>query len=471
MHVLFDARLLHRGLSGLERVQVNLLRALTARPEITRLRAVVRRGTRLGPDLAAVEPVEVDSTEALLRVLLAPDPRDQPDIYHLSWFPDRTPRDLWIPQIVPTCIVEMHDAILNRHPEYHPSKDGYGWYNGFVQRLLLHADLVLVHSEAVAGDAEKLFSVPRERIMRVPLAVDPAFAERMAEEAAAALRAGLGLPPRYFVMVGKDYPHKDHATAFRALALLRRTGVDARLLCAGARVWHRAGETSDEICAREQIDAYVRWIEGLDDRTLKAVLQGSAGLLYPSREEGFGLPPLEAMALGVPVVTTQAASLPEVCGDAAVLLPPGDPRALSAAMRRLLEDRSHAEELGRRGRARAAQFSWAASARQLVQVYRAARKLRSRPRLDPQQLDLLRSTAECPFVEGAELEAWRERCLSREFQLGEVTEQRDRILAELQALQRAGGLPVTQLPAGPKRPRWSLKRRIAKIRDALRRKS
>jgi glycosyltransferase involved in cell wall biosynthesis len=470
MHVLFDARLLHRGLSGLERVQRNLLRALARRSDLRRLRAVVHRGTELGPGMPDVERLEVGGSDELLAALLSPDPALRPDVYHLSWFPDRNPREVWLPQIVPSCIVEMHDAILNRHPEYHPSRAGFDWYNGFVHRLLQGADRVLVHSEAVARDAERMFSVPADRIDRAPLAVDPELAEPLPDAEAAALRAELGLPPSYFAMVGKDYPHKDHATALRALALLRRSGVDGRILCAGARVWHRSGETSDEVVAREGIAGHVRWIEGLDDRAIKALLQGSRALIYPSREEGFGLPPLEAMALGVPVVTTKATSIPEVCGDAPIYVPVGDPRALAREMRRLLEDPDHAAAHARRGRTRAADFSWDAAARAVVASYQRARRARQAPRLDRQLLDLWRSTAECPFSDAAELAAWRDRCLSREYQLEQTTAQRDRILAELQELQRRDGLPVTELPRAAQRPRWSLKRRLKKIRDGLRRK-
>src|SRR5262245_9097770 len=98
MHVLLDARLLHRPLSGLERVQKNLLRELAAMPEIRRLAVVVQRGTRLPDDFPArAKAVEVDGTEDILALLLDEDPRVRPDVYHLTFFPDRSPKDLWLP--------------------------------------------------------------------------------------------------------------------------------------------------------------------------------------------------------------------------------------------------------------------------------------------------------------------------------------------------------------------------------------
>ena len=141
MDVLFDARLLHRPLSGLERVQRNLIRELSERSEIARLRVLVESGTPLPGDFPEnAEVVEVCSTEEIMAVLLSRDPAERPDVYHLSWFPDGSPRDLLLLPAARAAVVEVHDAILNRHPEYFPSEDRWRWYHGFVKRLVARAD-------------------------------------------------------------------------------------------------------------------------------------------------------------------------------------------------------------------------------------------------------------------------------------------------------------------------------------------
>src|SRR5262249_46788903 len=154
MKVLFDARLLHRPLSGLERVQRNLVRELAAHRGIERLRVLVQTGTRPPEGFPArAELVPVNGTEDILRELI--DPQRKSDVYHLTWFPDRNPRDVWLPVAAPASVVEVHDAILNRHPEYHPSSESWQWYHAFVCTLVRGADRLLVHSKSVITEVER----------------------------------------------------------------------------------------------------------------------------------------------------------------------------------------------------------------------------------------------------------------------------------------------------------------------------
>ena len=155
MHVLIDARLLHRPKSGLERVQINIIRELAGREEIKRLRVVVMRGTELPADLPRdVEKLEVTSTGDILRELLSENKGDRPDVYHLTYFPDRNPWDLLLPLAAAASVVEVHDAILNRHPEYHPNRSAWAWYHSFTSQLVQSAHRLLVHSKSVAREVE-----------------------------------------------------------------------------------------------------------------------------------------------------------------------------------------------------------------------------------------------------------------------------------------------------------------------------
>ncbi|MCA8954699.1 MAG: glycosyltransferase family 4 protein [Planctomycetes bacterium] len=472
MHVLFDARLLHRPLSGLERVQRNVVRELGRRPEITRLEVAVMAGTTLPHDFPKqADVLEVHGTEDLLGALLRADPSERPDLYHLSWFPDRSPRDLWLLVAAKAAVVEVHDAILNRHPEYYPNRTAWAWYDGFVRQLVASADRLLVHSESVIEEVVDDLGGARERCDVAPLAVDPNLLNSVSADRVEAFQRRHGLDGRYFVALGKDYPHKGHATLWDALARLPR---EIHVVVAGDRVWHDGRDTEAHL-RRLRLTERVRWLPGLTDDEVKALLQGSLGLVYPSFEEGFGLPPLEAMLRRVPVVAARAMSIPEVCGDAAWLFEPGDASALEARMRQVLAGGPEVQALLARGVARAAEFSWATCAERVVECYRNALRAGAQRRdRCPDPMAVLDTIAHCPYRDIQELAAWRERCLSTENVLADVTASREDVLRQLHALQTAAGAPLTEVPPVPengaaRRPRWSIARRIRKIRDGLRR--
>ncbi len=449
MHLLFDARLLHRPLSGLERVQRNVIRELAQRPEIRRLRALVTQGTTLPDDFPKnVEVVPVNATEDILKVLLADKAEDRPDVYHLSYFPDRTPRDVLLLLAAKTAVVEVHDAILNRHPEYHQNQESWAWYHAFVRLLVGHGQRILVHSESGKQEAIEDLGAKAEHIDVAPLAVDPSLTKKLSQVEVAEELKALGVAGDYFMSVGKDYPHKDHATMFRALAQLKG---DSKIVCAGDRVWDRPGESSGELLAKLGLQERVIWQRGLSDRQIKALLQGSKGLLYPSLEEGFGLPPIEAMNLGVPVVAAECMSIPEVCGDGAWLFAAGDDKTLCELMRKLLATGTDVRELAARGMKRAKQFSWSRCVDATLKCYEKALQSRPNKDLDASQIEaLLQSLGNSPFSAERELLAWQDRCLSVENSLREL----------------GGGAAATDANGQP-RPRWSLKRRLGKIRAAL----
>jgi len=472
MHVLFDARLLHRPLSGLERVQRNLIREISERPEVARLRVLVESGTVL-PDgfPKRAEVVEVETSEDILRVLLPEDPADRPDVYHLSWFPDSSPRDLLLLPAAKAAVVEVHDAILNRHPEYFPSPERWRWYHGFVKNLVARADRLLVHSESVAGEVEDDLDGDRDKCDIAPLAVDPSLLENVDEAAVQSFLDQQGIVGPYFVSLGKDYPHKDHATLFRALS---RVDSRTQVVIAGDKIWH-GGRDTNALLKKLGLVERVRFVSSLSDDEVKALLQGSKGLVYPSLEEGFGLPPIEAMLRGVPVAAARCMSIPEVCGDAAWLFDAGDDEALAGLLEKMVAGGPEVEALVDRGTARAREFSWSRCAEQAVACYQNAIEAASRNASRGEDLmPLVQSIAEYPADRPGEYDSWQQRCLYAEKHARAVEGNRDEILGQLQELQTRNGEQLSEAPAPVElgaeaaRPRWSLTRRLRKIRDGLR---
>jgi len=173
----------------------------------------------------------------------------------------------------------------------------------------------------------------------------------------------------YLLTVGTLQPRKNVEGVVQAFEALARDGAPHQLVVAGARGWR------DEALAaklrRSPAAARVRATGHVDDATLVALYRGAAAFVFPSRGEGFGLPPLEAMACGAPVVCSDRTSLPEVVGDAALLVDPDDAAAVAAALREALEP-ARADELRARGFARAAQFTWERCAEATVAAYRRA---------------------------------------------------------------------------------------------------
>ncbi len=486
MHVLFDARLLHRPLSGIERVQRNLLRALDDQREIRRLQVVVKKGTQL-PDSfpKRAEVVEVQCSEDILAVLLHENPKERPDVYHLTYFPDREPHDIWLPLAAKASVVEVHDAILNRHPEYYENAEKHGWYCRFVKRLVANANRLLVHSKSVMQEVENDLDGDASRCDLAPLAVEPSMRRPLERSEVKRRLEKMGVEGKYFLAIGKDYPHKDHQTLFRALVRLdEQKERHVKLICAGTAVWAEEGETTADRIRDLGLEDRVRWISDLSDEDVKALIQGTEALVYPSTEEGFGLPPIEAMALGTPVLAAKAMSVPEVCGDAAWLHEPGDDKQLAKLMRRVLARGKDVEELTDRGLAREARYTWERCAEATVKCYRAAiqaakqgaKKGGARGRTPAWIRECMGILGQSPYSDARLLADWQERCLSVENQLSEVTADREQIgrnLRELREEMRSRQdtprdvRDVLRDEPESERPRWSIKRRIDKIRRSL----
>ena len=250
-------------------------------------------------------------------------------------------------------------------------------------RLALRAARrVIAISDATRRDFLAHFRLQPEKIQAIPLAADPAFRPQPRETIAAA-RARYGLPERYLFYLGSNKPHKNLERLVEAWALQQPrspaplAGQPMALVIAGA--WDGRYPGARQRAAALSLERQVLWLGPVPEAGLPALYSGASLFVFPSLYEGFGLPVLEAMACGTPVVCSNNSSLPEVAGDAALLANPMDTQDLARAMRTALEDESLRQEMSEKGLKRAQGFSWLRTAQRTLETYRTSRTSYAHP--------------------------------------------------------------------------------------------
>lgn len=263
-------------------------------------------------------------------------------------------------------VVTIHDLSFMRMPET-TEKKNLAWLTAEIQRTADNADAILTDSHFSAGEIHDLLGVEAERIFPVWLGLD-SFPPPPPEAEAAALRRELGLERPYLLMVGTLEPRKNIPFLVEVFEAMR--DFDGDLALVGGLGWKTEGILAaiENSPRRERI----RRLGGIRDDQLAAVYAGAAAFVYPTRYEGFGFPPLEAMARGVPVVSARNSSLPEVLGDAPRWVDGFDAEEWAAAVRGVLGDEAGRAAMCRAGVAQAGRFTWAATARGTWEVYRRA---------------------------------------------------------------------------------------------------
>ena len=262
-------------------------------------------------------------------------------------------------------VVTVHDLFFIGYPGRRRPL-----YDAALTRL---ARLYAAGADAIVADSEHSrraivarLGIPAERIAVIPVGLD---AEFRPTPLSAAQRERYDLGARYALYVGNFLPHKNLPRLLRAWATLSGTEATHRLVLAGGDPARR--EALVALAASLGLGDRIAFAGVVDDADLPAVYTGATLLVLPSLEEGFGLPALEAMACGTPVVAGRRGALPELVGDAGWLVDPEDERELAAAVGRLLSDPVERQRLTRRGRARAAGFTTAATAGRIVDLLRA----------------------------------------------------------------------------------------------------
>jgi glycosyltransferase involved in cell wall biosynthesis len=266
-------------------------------------------------------------------------------------------------------VVTVHDMSLRLYPWCHPVRRVI--INRPLQCLSIHrADAIVAVSHSTRRDLLRLHAVPAERVSVVQEAADAAFRPMRDDESRDEARARLRLPDRFLLYVGTIEPRKNLGRLVDAFAEARRRGVPHHLVCAGPYGW-RSRSLSDRI-ARLGLNAHVHFLGYQRFEVLPALYNLSEFFAFPSLYEGFGLPVVEAMACGTPVLTSNNSSMSEIVADAAVTVDPLSHDALTEAITRLAFDADLRAHLSTAGRGRSAAFSWPQAARDVLQVYRLA---------------------------------------------------------------------------------------------------
>lgn len=264
-------------------------------------------------------------------------------------------------------VFTLHDTAYLHFPQYHLLQNRL-YLTLMMPRFIRRAEVIICVSEATHRDAVRFYNVPVEKLHVIPEGVEPRFAPIFNLQMLQSLRAKYNLPARFILYVGTIEPRKNLSTLLKAYAVLRQSQPEVKLVIAGGKGWLYESFFSD--LRTLGLEPHVKLVGYVPDEDLPALLNCAEVFAYPSVFEGFGLPPLEAMACGTPVIVSSASSLPEVVGDAGVLLPPLDVRAWVEAIRRVLNDAAFRAELRARGLQRAAQFTWEKAAQATLNVYR-----------------------------------------------------------------------------------------------------
>ncbi len=261
-------------------------------------------------------------------------------------------------------VVTVHDLIFMRYPaDYNP------FWLGITRALLPHvlrrAQAILCDSATTKNDLHNFFNVPAGKAQVVYPGVDPL----PNLPASPGVEAEQG---RYIILLGPWVRRKNLPVAVEAFALLAGKLPDIGLVITGTGSAGMKGATPGALVAAlpPPVRARVHMPGFVEREKLYSLIRGASLLAYPSRYEGFGLPPLEAMSAGVPVVASNTPVLREVAGEAALFAPANSPQAWAAAFRHILEEPGLAAHLSQAGRARSSLFSWPRCARETIQVYR-----------------------------------------------------------------------------------------------------
>jgi glycosyltransferase involved in cell wall biosynthesis len=370
MRIGIDAHAIGSRLGGNETYITGVLRGLAeidASPQLVIYVANVTAAEAWQPRLPRAE-FRVFRSHGSLPRLLAELPvratRDRLDLLHVQYV---------APPIRTTpVVVTVHDLSYELYPQFFSRAEALQLKAG-VRLTTRFAREVVTISESSAGDLMTRYGLAAERVHVTPLAVDTCrFRPDIAPERVAEAVARYGLRQPYLLAVGNLQPRKNIGRLIDAFAQFvgQRPDVPHQLALVGKSAFRHADALKR--VAAHGLDGRVVVTGYVPEDDLPLLYRGAAAFAYPSIFEGFGLPVLEAMATGTPVITSARAPLSELAGGDAVLVDPEDTESIAGGLRRVLEDAEFASQLAAAGPRRAASFSWSRTARETLAVYQRA---------------------------------------------------------------------------------------------------
>lgn len=366
MRIGIDARLVHYRRAGIGQYILRLTHALAAQDDVNEYEVFQnwRDRTQL-----------VDAPNFRRRTLWTPShhPRERTaisvellrhtlDVFHSPDFiPPRRLRA--------RSVITIHDLAFLLYPRFLTPTAAR--YYGQIDPASRSAAHIIAVSQSTKRDITRLLGIPEDRVSVIHEAAPPGTRPLDREEARRRVESRYGLSGKLILFVGTAEPRKNLPTLLAAYSKLRDNYKNhARLVVAGDKGW--LTEEVDAALERYKLRNAVSFVGEVTDDELRWLYNAAEVLALPSFYEGFGLPPLEAMASGTPVIVSNVSSLPEVVGDAGILVTPADVDEWAAALYRVLNDENKRAEMAAKGLKRAALFSWERAARETMAVYQLA---------------------------------------------------------------------------------------------------
>lgn len=266
-------------------------------------------------------------------------------------------------------VVTIHDLQYQYFPDIYP-KGQYLFFKVFIPLSARTSTMVITDAQSTRRDLEQFLSIPEEKVQVIYLAPDPRFAQKPSPIHIQAVKVQYNLPDKYILTVSSFRPQKNTVRLVKAYHQLKNKGVSHKLVLIGRKLTPYA--EIQQLVRQLALENDVIATGYVPDEVLPSIYAGASLFVFPSFFEGFGIPVLEAMACGVPVVLSKAASLPEVGGDAGYYIDPYGIDDITEAMYQVLSDPVLYESLSVQGQRHAQKFSWERTAQATIEVYRRA---------------------------------------------------------------------------------------------------